>query len=140
VSERDRLRPGRDDDRSNRPAEPAQTAAPSVDAVLGLQRTAGNQATANLLARRAAAGPAPEPKPVPDNIRTSVENLSGIDLSDVQVHFDSPLPAQLGALAYTQGADIHLGPGQSEELIGHELTHVVQQRAGRVGPPGGVQA
>jgi Domain of unknown function (DUF4157) len=147
VSERDRLRPGRDHDEAARPAEPTSAAtpqsAPSVDAVLGLQRTAGNQATANLLARRAAAaptGPAPEPQPVPDNIRASVENLSGMDLSDVQVHFDSPLPARLGALAYTQGAEIHLAPGQSDELIGHELTHVVQQRGGRVGPPGGVQA
>jgi hypothetical protein len=44
-------------------------------------------------------------------------------------------------LAYTQGNDIHFAPGQyspetskGQELLGHELTHVVQQRQGRVQP------
>ena len=36
-------------------------------------------------------------------------------------------PAQLAALAYAQGNDIHLGPGQ-EHLLPHEAWHVVQQR------------
>jgi hypothetical protein len=47
----------------------------------------------------------------------------------------------MGALAYTQGNDVHFAPGQynpesskGQELIGHELTHVVQQRQGRVKP------
>jgi Domain of unknown function (DUF4157) len=142
VSERDRLRPGRDHDETARRAEPATATpqpGPSVDAVLGLQRGAGNQATANVLSRRAAAGAAaPEPQPVPNEIRAQVENLSGMDLSDVQVHLDSPLPGRLGQVAYTQGAEIHLAPGQPQDLIGHELAHVVQQRGGRV-DPGGVQ-
>ncbi|MFN6947166.1 MAG: DUF4157 domain-containing protein, partial [Cytophagaceae bacterium] len=41
--------------------------------------------------------------------------------------------------AYAQGNDIHFAPGQynpetqsGQELLGHELTHVVQQRQGRV--------
>jgi len=45
----------------------------------------------------------------------------------------------LGALAYAQGNEVHFAPGQfkpdnqaGQELIGHELAHVVQQRAGRV--------
>ena len=42
-------------------------------------------------------------------------------------------PATLGAAAYTEGADIHLGPGQEEHLP-HEAWHVVQQRQGRVAP------
>jgi Domain of unknown function (DUF4157) len=144
VSERDRLRRGRDHDETARRAEPATATAapqlvPSVEAVLGLQRGAGNQATVNVLSRRAAAAPgAPEPQAVPTEIRAHVENLSGMDLSDVQVHLDSPLPGRLGQVAYTQGAEIHLAPGQSQDLIGHELAHVVQQRGGRVGP--GVQA
>jgi Domain of unknown function (DUF4157) len=40
-------------------------------------------------------------------------------------------PAQLNALAYAQGNDIHLGPGQEQHLP-HEARHVVQQRQGRV--------
>jgi Domain of unknown function (DUF4157) len=45
----------------------------------------------------------------------------------------------MGALAYTQGTDIHFAPGQyqpeshsGKERIGHELAHVVQQSQGRV--------
>ncbi len=47
----------------------------------------------------------------------------------------------MGALAYTQGNNVHFAPGQynpssqkGQELLGHELTHVVQQREGRVQP------
>jgi hypothetical protein len=39
----------------------------------------------------------------------------------------------VGALAYAQGNDIHLGPGQERHLP-HEAWHVVQQRQGRVQP------
>src|SRR6185503_18138058 len=42
-------------------------------------------------------------------------------------------PARLGAFAYTQGSDIHLGPGQERHLP-HEAWHVVQQKQGRVAP------
>jgi len=54
-------------------------------------------------------------------------------MSDVQVHKNSARPAQLNALAYAQGSDIHLGPGQEKHLP-HEAWHVVQQRQGRVTP------
>jgi len=47
--------------------------------------------------------------------------------------------SSLGAQAYTQGTDIHFAPGQyqpssqgGQELLGHELAHVVQQADGRV--------
>jgi hypothetical protein len=56
-----------------------------------------------------------------------------MDVSDVQVHRNSDKPAQLNALAYAQGNDIHLAPGQDQHLP-HEAWHVVQQRQGRVEP------
>lgn len=72
---------------------------------------------------------------LPDNLRSPLEALSGFDLSDVKVHYNSPKPAQLNALSYTQGTDIHLAPGQAQHLP-HEAWHVVQQRQGRVQPSG----
>jgi uncharacterized protein DUF4157 len=59
--------------------------------------------------------------------------LSGMDLGDVKVHYNSSQPAQLNALAYAQGNDIHIGAGQEKHLP-HEAWHVVQQRQGRVQP------
>jgi hypothetical protein len=70
---------------------------------------------------------------MPDNLKSGVENLSGMDMSDVKVHYNSGKPAQLSALAYAQGNDIHVGPGQEKHLP-HEAWHVVQQRQGRVQP------
>ena len=70
---------------------------------------------------------------LPDNLKSSMESLSGISLSDVKVHRNSDKPAQLQAHAYAQGTDIHLGPGQEKHLP-HELAHVVQQKEGRVKP------
>lgn len=68
---------------------------------------------------------------LPDRLRSGVEALSGLAMDDVRVHRDSAEPARLGALAYTQGSDIHLGPGQEQHLP-HEVWHVVQQKQGRV--------
>src|SRR6185503_18518282 len=70
---------------------------------------------------------------LPERLRAGIESLSGLDLSDVRVHANSDKPAQLNALAYAQGNDIHLGPGQ-ERSLPHEAWHVVQQRQGRVQP------
>ena len=54
-------------------------------------------------------------------------------MSGVQVHSNSAKPKELNALAYTQGNEIHVGPGQEQHLP-HEAWHVVQQRQGRVAP------
>ena len=70
---------------------------------------------------------------MPDNLKAGVENLSGIDMSDVRVHYNSSKPAEVGALAYTQGTNIHVAPGQERHLP-HEAWHVVQQVQGRVQP------
>lgn len=70
---------------------------------------------------------------LPDQLKTGIEALSGMDLSGVRVHRNSPRPAQLQAHAYAQGNQIHLAPGQEAHLP-HEAWHVVQQRQGRVRP------
>lgn len=70
---------------------------------------------------------------MPDDLKAGVENLSGIDMSDVRVHYNSDKPANVGALAYTQGTDIHVAPGQERHLP-HEAWHVVQQKERRVQP------
>ena len=70
---------------------------------------------------------------LPSNLKSGVEQLSGQDMSDVNVHKNSDKPAQLNAHAYAQGSDIHLGPGQEKHLP-HEAWHVAQQKQGRVEP------
>ena len=70
---------------------------------------------------------------LPDNLKAGIERLSGVAMGDVRVHYNSPQPARLNALAYTQGSDIYVAPGQ-ERHLSHEAWHVVQQARGRVRP------
>jgi hypothetical protein len=70
---------------------------------------------------------------LPDNLKSGMENLSGMSLDSVKVHYNSAKPAAVQAHAYAQGTDIHLGSGQEKHLP-HELGHVVQQAQGRVKP------
>ncbi|MCB9230097.1 MAG: DUF4157 domain-containing protein [Bacteroidia bacterium] len=81
------------------------------------------------------------PNGLPGTVQAKMENSFGADFSNVNVHQNSQSATDMGALAYTQGNDVHFAPGQfkpdtrsGQELIGHELTHVVQQRQGRVTP------
>ena len=76
--------------------------------------------------------------PLPVDVQSKMEHALGADFSAVRIHEGQQATA-LGALAYTQGTDIHFAPGQyqpgsqrGQELLGHELTHVVQQSQGRV--------
>jgi hypothetical protein len=70
---------------------------------------------------------------LPDNLKSGIESLSGMSMDNVKVHYNSSQPAQLNALAYAQGTDIHVAPGQEQHLP-HEAWHVVQQAQGRVKP------
>jgi hypothetical protein len=70
---------------------------------------------------------------LPEPLKTQIEALSSLSMNDVIVHYNSALPAQVQALAYTQGSQIYLGPGQEQHLA-HEAWHVVQQKQGRVKP------
>lgn len=76
---------------------------------------------------------APNRTGLPDHLKAGIENHSGFDMSDVRVHYNSSQPAQLNALAYTQGTDIHVAAGEERHLP-HEAWHVVQQKQGRVQP------
>ncbi|MBQ20002.1 MAG: hypothetical protein CMD31_04545 [Flavobacteriales bacterium] len=70
---------------------------------------------------------------MPDSLKSGIENLSGLDMSDVKVHYNSSQPAQLQAHAFAQGNQIHIASGQERHLP-HEAWHVVQQKQGRVAP------
>jgi len=78
---------------------------------------------------------------LPSHVQAKMESSFGTDFSGVNIHTNSGQATNIGALAYTQGNDVHFAPGQfnpgtqkGQELIGHELTHVMQQRQGRVKP------
>ncbi|HEX8920353.1 MAG TPA: DUF4157 domain-containing protein [Pyrinomonadaceae bacterium] len=130
--------------------------------LLALQRTIGNRAVGRFFSNRPQALPSQSSAPanalqmkteeeepvqaklestrgkenrtgLPDKLKAGVERLSGIAMDDVRVHYNSTRPAEVQALAYTQGTDIHVGPGQEEHLP-HEAWHVVQQKQGRVKP------
>jgi hypothetical protein len=75
----------------------------------------------------------PAREELPGTLKTGIESLSGVSMDGVSVHRNSPRPAAIGALAYAQGREIHLGPGQEKHLP-HEAWHVVQQQQHRVAP------
>ncbi|MBW4668245.1 MAG: DUF4157 domain-containing protein [Cyanomargarita calcarea GSE-NOS-MK-12-04C] len=76
-------------------------------------------------------------QPLTDNIREPMEQAFGADFSDVKVHTDSQshqLNQSIQARAFTTGQDVFFRQGEynpgsrsGQELIAHELTHVVQQ-------------
>jgi uncharacterized protein DUF4157 len=81
--------------------------------------------------------------PLPGSVRTKMERSFGVDFASVRVH-EGPEAAAMGAEAYAHGDAVHFRPGAydphgagGQELLGHELAHVVQQRAGRVSSPQG---
>jgi|GEM_PF-1137036 len=82
-------------------------------------------------------------RPLPEPVREKMESLFRTDFSDVRVQVGQEAPA-IEALAFTLGSTIYFAPGQyspdttrGHQLLGHELTHVLQQRAGRVTNPFG---
>ena len=82
-------------------------------------------------------------RPLPQAVRQKMESVFNTDFSDVRVHV-GPQAQQIGAIAFTLGSNLYFAPGQynpmsshGQRLIGHELTHVMQQRAGRVRNPFG---
>ncbi|WP_077040225.1 DUF4157 domain-containing protein [Rhodococcus sp. MTM3W5.2] len=82
-----------------------------------------------------------EGKPLHGKVRLQMENAFGVDFDNVRLHTDTRAAAmsrQLGAHAFTQGNDIYFGEGEFDatsqggrRLLAHELTHTLQQRAGR---------
>lgn len=105
------------------------------------QRMANGQATqlpANLANFGGGQG-----QPLPMPVRQQMESYFQTSFADVRVH-QGGQAASIGAVAFTQGSNLYFAPGQynpgtpqGQQLLGHELTHVVQQRAGRVRNPFG---
>ena len=74
-----------------------------------------------------------------DPVRRFLDGLDAAESEPVPVHIDSPSAEAMGALAYTDGTAIHLAPGApapttsaGEQILGHELAHIDQQRATRI--------
>jgi hypothetical protein len=75
--------------------------------------------------------------PLPDALRAPLESSLGADFSGVRVHSDArshALNESIQAKAFTTGQDVFFGQGayqpgsrSGQELLAHELTHVVQQ-------------
>lgn len=82
-------------------------------------------------------------QPLPAPVRKKMEACFGTSFADVRVHA-GPQASSIGALAFTRGSHLYFAPGQynphtphGQQILGHELAHVVQQRAGRVRNPFG---
>lgn len=119
---------------------------------MALQRIFGNRVVQRAIgpesARPADSGQTrQEAGALPAPLRARFEAAFDADLSSVRVHTGARA-SSIGAQAFTEGEDLHFAPGQfrpetpaGRRLIGHELAHVLQQRAGRVradrrhGPP-----
>lgn len=89
-------------------------------------------------------------RPLDNSTLATMGSRFGYDFASVRVH-DGPEAATsaraLHALAYTVGSDVFFGDGQyrdgtpeGQRLIAHELTHVVQQSAGRSSAEANVQS
>lgn len=53
---------------------------------------------------------------IPAQLKQRMEQTSGFSFDDVRVHYNSDRPKKLDALAYTQGTEVYLGPGQGKGL------------------------
>lgn len=83
-------------------------------------------------------------EPLPPSVRGVVESFFGADFGTVRIHVAAEVSA-LGLRAFAFGEDLYFAPGHYEpatregrRLLGHELTHVLQQRAGCMGMAGPV--
>ncbi|WP_053002431.1 eCIS core domain-containing protein [Kordia jejudonensis] len=80
-------------------------------------------------------------KSLPAKLQSNMETSLGHDFSNVGIHTNSQKAVQMKARAFTQSEQIHFAPGEfnpsstsGQNLIGHEFTHIAQQRAGVVKP------
>jgi hypothetical protein len=112
---------------------PARSGRPRAgDALLSLQRRYGNRFVQRLVRGG-------QESTVDERTRSRLERAFGTDLSSVTVT-RRPEVASLGAVAVTRGERIDLAPAQrvdtpeGQEVLAHEVAHVMQQRQGRVRP------
>jgi hypothetical protein len=83
-----------------------------------------------------------EGEPLDDDVLQMYEDIFEADLSDVIIHEGDGEAEAAGALAFTAGNHIYFADGRynphssaGRKLLGHELTHVIQQKEGRVKNP-----
>lgn len=86
-------------------------------------------------------------QPLDGGVQAQIGEAVGADFGGVRVHTSAESDAlnrDLGAKAFTTGQDIFFREGAyqphssgGQELLAHELTHVVQQGSGAVGGSGG---
>ena len=125
------------------------------DAVLGLQRSAGNGAVAQLMEEERS--PVHDVvnsggRPIEPDVREDMEARLGHDFSDVRIHDDATAADSAKAVnahAYTVGSNVVFqrdvydpSSAQGKTTLAHELTHVIQQRSGPVdgtSAPGGIK-
>lgn len=134
-----------------------------LPALACLQQKVGNRAVQRLIAQRADAfsqgGELDDEtasrihrqrgagQPLDSHLQAKIQQASGQDFGGVKVH-TSPeadaLSRQLSATAFTTGPDIFFREGaydphsnRGQELVAHELTHIVQQSSGAVGSSAG---
>jgi hypothetical protein len=119
--------------------EPSTSARPTLGSLFGRPAAHVTVDPAEEVGRSSSGGG----RPLPTAVQRQMEGAFATSFADVRIH-EGPQAERLGADAYTQGSDIHFRPGAYDphgaagrELLGHELTHVVQQRAGRVDTPQG---
>lgn len=129
----------------------------SSRAVMNLQRLAGNSSVGSLLGEEELS-PVHEVvgsgggSPLDSSTRGFMESRLGSDFSDVRVHTGGKADESarsINAQAYTVGSDVVFRSGAyqpdtptGQRVIAHELTHVVQQKAGPVAgtpAPGGIK-
>jgi len=146
----------------NQDAESAKIPqAPKADSpIVTLQNQIGNGAVQRLLAQRSGQGPTELDDDTASRINSArgggqaldgatqeeMGSAMGQDFSNVRVHTSSEsdqLNQDLGAKAFTTGQDVFFrdgaynpNSGSGQELIAHELTHVVQQSSGAVSSGG----
>lgn len=128
---------------------------PRTQMMLGLQQHVGNQVVQRMIAQRSGAfevddetqariqrerrgGQALDPI-----AQANMGRRMGLDFGDVRVHTSAEaddLSHDLKAIAFTIGDDIFFRAGyydpsssKGQELLAHELAHVVQQSAGSIG-------
>lgn len=131
--------------RDERLAHPVN-AEPLAELLSQLQQSHGN-AYVQRFASESGAEKAHEAKsaeshaqPLDAGVRGRMESAFGENFGDVRVHAGRPAgdaAGELDARAFTRGRDIYFREGEynpstreGQELLAHELTHVVQQRGG----------
>ncbi len=114
-------------------ASAAETAHPLIQGKAIAQTSAGANSEEHIDIEATDSG-----EPLPDEVRAKMEALLGMDFSAVRIHV-GPQAENIGARAFARGTDIFFAPGEyqpltasGQELLAHELTHVVQQAQGRV--------